>query len=75
MTKNVNQATQASHNDIDDVERTMNYIKFQISTAEKAIDELVAQAKHTSCYAHLLDWRRKLMNELYELRRANKRQK
>lgn len=76
MTKTVNQAHQETvFNDIDDAERTMNYIRFQIRSAEVVIEDLSAQGKHVSCYAHLLDWRRKLLTELNDMRKAQKRNK
>ena len=54
--------------------RTENYIKFQIAQA----DELLAPYANSDkkiLFAHLLDWKKKLNNELHELRKANQKQR
>lgn len=56
--------------DISEVERTVNYIKFQISQANEQLAPFANIDKPKICYAHLLDWKKKLQSELYELRQS-----
>ena len=48
--------------------RTENYIKFQIAQANELLAPFANSDKPKICYAHLLDWKKKLQAELAELR-------
>lgn len=58
--------------DISETDRTINYIQFQLATTEQQIADAQELNKPKICYAHLLDLRRNLQSELYEIRRAQK---
>lgn len=58
--------------DIGEVERTANYIQFQISQAEELLAPFANSDKPKICYAHLLEWKKTLQTELHELRKAQK---
>lgn len=51
-----------------EVMRTENYIKFQIAQANEQLAPFANSDKPKICYAHLLDWKKKLQAELAELR-------
>ncbi|AQW88966.1 hypothetical protein pEaSNUABM50_00449 [Erwinia phage pEa_SNUABM_50] len=59
--------------DIGEVERTVNYIKFQISQADEQLAPFANSDKPKICYAHLLDWKKQLQSELYEIRQAQQK--
>lgn len=59
--------------DISDVERTVNYIKFQLSQAEEMLDQHSGTDVKKITFVHLLEWKNELKNELHELTRKNKR--
>ena len=59
--------------DIGEVERTANYIQFQISQADEQLAPFANSDKSKICYAHLLDWKRSLQNELHELRKTQQK--
>lgn len=65
MSKNI-------HTDIGETERTINYIQFQLTQAESALDLFQNTDKPKICFAHLLEWKRNLQSELYEIRKAQK---
>lgn len=58
--------------DIGETERTINYIQFQLANAEAFIADSQEQNRSKIFYAHMLDLRRSLQSELYEIRRAQK---
>lgn len=59
--------------DIGEVERTVNYIQFQISQADALLAPFANSDKSKICYAHLLDWKKSLQTELHELRKAQQK--
>ena len=59
--------------DISDVERTMNYIQFQLSQADAELATFAGTDAKKICYVHLLAWKQELQTELHELRKALKR--
>ena len=59
--------------DISDVERTINYIKFQLSQAEEMLDKHSGPDVQKITFVHLLEWKNELKSELHELTRKNKR--
>lgn len=59
--------------DISEVERNMNYIQFQISQADEMLAPFANSDKPKICYAHLLDWKKSLQNELHELRKSQQK--
>lgn len=58
--------------DISDVERNVNYIKFQLSQAEAMLDKHSGDDRKI-VFVHLLEWKNSLKSELHELTRKNKR--
>lgn len=58
--------------DISDVERTVNYIKFQLSQAEAMLDQHSGDDRKI-VFVHLLEWKNALKSELHDLTRKNKR--
>lgn len=59
--------------DISDVERTVNYIKFQLAQVEEMLDQHSGADVKKIVYVHLLEWKNELKNELHDLTRKNKR--
>ncbi len=58
--------------DITDVERTVNYIKFQLSQVEAMLDQHSGDDRKI-VFVHLLEWKNNLKSELHDLTRKNKR--
>lgn len=58
--------------DISDVERTTNYIKFQLSQVEAMLDQHSGDDRKI-VFVHLLEWKNSLKSELHDLTRKNKR--
>jgi superfamily II RNA helicase len=56
--------------DISEVDRTVNYIQFQISQADELLAPFANSDKPKICYAHLLEWKKTLQSELHEIRKA-----
>lgn len=56
--------------DISEVDRTVNYIQFQISQADELLAPFANSDKPKICYAHLLEWKKTLQTELHEIRKA-----
>lgn len=54
------------------VERTRNYIKFQIHQTEEMLGGY-SSSDLKICYAHLLERKKVLLNELHELNRSHRR--
>lgn len=59
--------------DAGEIERTVNYIKFQISQADEQLAPYANSDKPKICYAHLLEWRKQLKSELDEIRQAQQK--
>lgn len=59
--------------DISDVERTVNYIKFQLSQVEQMLDQHSGPDVKKITFVHLLEWKNELKSELHDLTRKNKR--
>lgn len=53
------------------IERTRNYIKFQIHQTEQELASM-PEGLQPICYAHLHEYRKNLMTELYELNRVHR---
>lgn len=58
--------------DIGETERTINFIQFQLANTEAFIAECQEKNRSKIVYAHMLDYRRTLQSELYEIRREQK---
>lgn len=58
--------------DIGETERTINYIQFQLAQVEADLEPFQNSDKPKICFAHLIDLRRSLQSELYEVRRTQK---
>lgn len=71
MAKNTN--TENVIADITDLDRTVNYIKFQLSQVEEMLDQHSGADVKKIVYVHLLEWKNELKSELHDLTRKNKR--
>ncbi|AZU98369.1 hypothetical protein BZF66_05285 [Salmonella enterica] len=71
MAKNTN--TEHVIADITDLDRTVNYIKFQLAQVEEMLDQHSGADVKKIVYVHLLEWKNELKNELHDLTRKNKR--
>lgn len=58
--------------DIGEVERTANYIQAQIAQADAMLAPFANTDAKPICFAHLLEWKKKLQTELHELRKGQK---
>ena len=61
--------------DITEIERTINYVQFQIHQANEMLAPFANADKSKICYVHLLDWKNELQEELHALRQELKAQK
>lgn len=59
--------------DISNVERTANYIKFQLSQVDEMLDGHSGADVKKITFVHLLEWKNSLKSELHDLTRKNKR--
>lgn len=59
--------------DISDLDRTVNYIKFQLSQVEEMLDQHSGPDVKKITFVHLLEWKNELKSELHDLTRKNKR--
>ncbi|WOL22904.1 hypothetical protein [Escherichia phage vB_EcoM_JNE01] len=59
--------TNAQVLDVTDFDRTVNYIKFQISQAEEALAEFHGTGARPIRFAHLISWKKSLQEELKRL--------
>lgn len=55
--------------DITDVERTENYIQFQISQAESMLEEHHRVGSRPFIFHHIVTWKKNLQSELDALRK------
>lgn len=68
-----NTITENTIPDISDLDRTVNYIKFQLAQAEEMLDQHSGADVKKITFVHLLEWKNELKSELHELTRKNKR--
>lgn len=68
-----NTITENTIPDISDLDRTVNYIKFQLAQAEEMLDQHSGAEVKKITFVHLLEWKNELKSELHELTRKNKR--
>lgn len=61
--------------DITDFDRTVNYIQFQISQTEQALEKFHGTNAKPIMFAYLIEAKKSLQNELHALRKANRRSK
>lgn len=54
------------------IERTKNYIKFQIWTTEQQLMEFSSDAAPI-CFAHLLEYKKNLLAELNEMNKSRRK--
>lgn len=59
--------------EITDLDRTMNYVQFQIAQADDMLKPFVGTDTNKIYFYHLLAWKNKLQTELNELRKTAKR--
>jgi hypothetical protein len=59
--------------DIGENERTANYIQFQLAQVDEQLQPFANTDKPKICYAHLLDLKKSLQNELHEVRKAQQK--
>jgi|AGFT01.1.fsa_nt_gi hypothetical protein len=68
-----NTKTETRLADISDLDRTVNYIKFQLSQVEAMLDQHSGPDVKKITFVHLLEWKNELKSELHDLTRKNKR--
>lgn len=59
--------------DIGEVERTINYIKFQLEQVDEQLKPFANTDKLKICYVHLLDWKKSLQTELHEIYKSQQK--
>lgn len=59
--------------EITDLDRTMNYIQFQISQADEMLLPFAGTDTHKGRYWHILEWKKKLQSELSEVRKTKRK--
>ncbi len=69
MSKFTTKEVQEVH-EVTEVERTINYIQFQISQADEMLAPYANRDINAIHFVHLLAWKRSLQNELFELRKT-----
>ena len=72
-TKTTNITITDEFDTITDVDRTVNYIQFQIHQADEMLKEFQGTDARPIQFAPILEWKRKLNAELSEVRKSIKR--